>query len=123
MPRKCAPLTFGWRLWSQESSPLQSLQRRIRFERTVPIRTPSGCGLSSRPRAAKPTPPSVVAEAIREIVDGDSWQLRYPVGPDALPLLKGRTSKTDEQIIDEASQSDEAFVARVKRDYGLDVVL
>jgi NAD(P)-dependent dehydrogenase (short-subunit alcohol dehydrogenase family) len=76
--------------------------------------------LFGAPRA-KPTPPSVVADAIREIVDGDSWQLRYPVGPDALPLLKARASKTDEQIIDEASESDEAFVARIKHDYGLDV--
>ena len=72
---------------------------------------------------AKPTPPSVVADAIREIVDGDSWQLRYPVGPDAVPALKWRASKTDEQIVEEASESDEAFVARVKRDYGLDVAL
>jgi NAD(P)-dependent dehydrogenase (short-subunit alcohol dehydrogenase family) len=78
--------------------------------------------LFGAPRA-KPTPPSVVANAIREIVDGDGWQLRYPVGPDALPLLKVRASKTDEQIIDEASQSDETFVARVKRDYGLDIAL
>ena len=78
--------------------------------------------LFGAPRA-KPTPPSVVADAVREIVDGGSWQLRYPVGPDALPLLKVRVSKTDEQIIDEASQSDEAFVARVKRDYGLEVAL
>ena len=33
---------------------------------------------------AKPTPPSLVAELIRDIVDGDSWQLRYPAGPDAV---------------------------------------
>jgi NAD(P)-dependent dehydrogenase (short-subunit alcohol dehydrogenase family) len=99
------------------------------FTKAHPLQADSPYPHAKRLRAliaasrAKPTPPSVVAEAIREIVDGDSWQLRYPVGPDALPLLKGRTSKTDEQIIDEASQSDEAFVARVKRDYGLDVAL
>jgi NAD(P)-dependent dehydrogenase (short-subunit alcohol dehydrogenase family) len=72
---------------------------------------------------ANPTPPSVVGDLIRDIVDGDSWQLRYPVGPDAIPILKGRASKTDEQVVQEAAQSDDEFVKRVKRDYGLDVKL
>ena len=99
------------------------------FGKARPLRADSPYPHSKRLRAlfaavlAKPTPPSVVADAIREIVDGDSWQLRYPVGPDAMPILKARASKTDEQIIEEASQSDEAFVARMKRDYGLDVTL
>ena len=35
-----------------------------------------------------PTSAYVVGEQIRQIVDGDSWQLRYPVGPDAVPLMK-----------------------------------
>src|SRR6266702_4272207 len=35
----------------------------------------------------KPTSPYVVGEQIRQIVDGGSWQLRYPVGPDAVPFL------------------------------------
>ena len=46
----------------------------------------------------KPTSPYIVGEKIREIVDGDSWQLRYPVGPDAVPFLKWRASKTDEEV-------------------------
>jgi len=72
---------------------------------------------------AKPTPPSVVGELIRDIVDGDSWQLRYPAGPDAEPVLKRRASKTDEQVIQEAAQSDDEFVARIKRETGLDLTL
>jgi NAD(P)-dependent dehydrogenase (short-subunit alcohol dehydrogenase family) len=72
---------------------------------------------------AKPTPPSVVGELIRDIVDGDSWQLRYPAGPDAAPRLKSPASKTDEQVIEEASQSDDEFVARIKRETGLDLRL
>jgi NAD(P)-dependent dehydrogenase (short-subunit alcohol dehydrogenase family) len=72
---------------------------------------------------AKPTPPSVVGELIREIVDGDSWQLRYPAGPDAAPRLKSQASKTDEQVIEEAAQSDDEFVARIKRETGLDLTL
>ena len=68
---------------------------------------------------AKPTSPSVVGDLIRDIVDGDSWQLRYPAGPGTAEALKGRASKTDEQVILEAAQSDDEFVARVKRESGL----
>jgi hypothetical protein len=72
---------------------------------------------------AQPTPPSLVGDLIRDIVDGDSWQLRYPAGPDALPILKHRASKTDEQVIEEAAQTDDEFVKRVKREFGLDIKL
>ena len=71
----------------------------------------------------KPTSPYVVGEQIREIVDGDSGQLRYPVGPDAAPLLKWRASMTDEEAISFAAESDADYVARMKKDFGLDVVL
>jgi NAD(P)-dependent dehydrogenase (short-subunit alcohol dehydrogenase family) len=74
-------------------------------------------------RLANQTPPSVVGDLIRDIVDGDSWQLRYPAGPDAAPALKGRASKTDEQVVAEAAESDDEFVARVKREFGLDLTL
>jgi hypothetical protein len=74
-------------------------------------------------RLANPTPPSVVGDVIRDIVDGDSWQLRYPAGPDAAPRMKSRASKSDEQVILEAAQSDEEFLARVKRETGLDLTL
>jgi NAD(P)-dependent dehydrogenase (short-subunit alcohol dehydrogenase family) len=72
---------------------------------------------------ANPTPPSVVADVIRGIVDGDSWQLRYPAGPDAAPILSRRASKTDEQVILEAAESDDEFLARFKNEYGIDLVL
>jgi NAD(P)-dependent dehydrogenase (short-subunit alcohol dehydrogenase family) len=99
------------------------------FTKARPLRENSPYPHSKRLRAifaavlANPTPPSVVGNLIRDIVDGDSWQLRYPVGPDAMPILKGRASKTDEQIIEEAAQSDDEFVKRVKRDFGLDIKL
>ena len=73
-------------------------------------------------RLANPTPPSLVGDLIRDIVDGDSWQLRYPAG-DAAPALKGRASKTDEQVVAEAAESDDEFVARVKREFGFDLTL
>jgi hypothetical protein len=65
----------------------------------------------------------VVGDVVRDIVDGDSWQLRYLVGPDTELRLKARQSKTDEQVIAEAAQSDEEFLARIKRESGLDLVL
>jgi len=99
------------------------------FTKARPLPENSPCPHSKRLRAifaamlANPTPPSLVGEAIRDIVDGDSWQLRYPVGPDAAPALKWRASKTDEQVIEEAAQSDDEFVKRVKRDFKLDIKL
>ncbi len=72
---------------------------------------------------ANPTPPSLVGDLIRDIVNGDSWQLRYPAGPDAAPMLKARAMKSDEQVVEEAGDSDEAFLARMKRDFGLDLKL
>jgi NAD(P)-dependent dehydrogenase (short-subunit alcohol dehydrogenase family) len=72
---------------------------------------------------AKPTSPSVVGDLIRDIVDGDSWQLRYPAGRGAAEMLKNRASKTDEQVVLEAAQSDDEFVARIKRETGLDLTL
>jgi NAD(P)-dependent dehydrogenase (short-subunit alcohol dehydrogenase family) len=67
--------------------------------------------------------PYVVGEAIRGIVESNSWQLRYPVGQDAAPLLAWRASMTDEQWVDYAAVTDEEWVARVKRDFGIDVEL
>lgn len=72
---------------------------------------------------AKPTLPSVVADQIVEIVNGDSWQLRYLVGADAVALFESRARKTDEQVVAEAGDSDEAFKARIKRDRGVDIDL
>jgi len=43
--------------------------------------------------------------------------------PDAAPALNGRASKTDEQVVAEAAESDNEFVARVKREVGLDLTL
>jgi NAD(P)-dependent dehydrogenase (short-subunit alcohol dehydrogenase family) len=70
-----------------------------------------------------PTSPYIVGEKIREIVDGDSWQLRYPVGPDAVPFLKWRASKTDEEVVNLGGASDEEFKLLAKREFGLDVNL
>ena len=71
----------------------------------------------------KPTSPYVVGEQIRQIVEGDSWQLRYPVGPDAAPFLKWRASKTDEEMVEGGAATDKEYKAHVKREFGLDIEL
>jgi hypothetical protein len=58
----------------------------------------------SPPGSPIPSSPRWSATSFENIVTGDSWQLRYPAGPDAAPVLKGRASKTDEQVIEEAAQ-------------------
>jgi NAD(P)-dependent dehydrogenase (short-subunit alcohol dehydrogenase family) len=73
--------------------------------------------------AAGAATPDVVAVKIREIIDSGTWQLRHPVGPDALPFLGWRASLTDEQWADWGALDDNAWVAVVKRDFGLDVAL
>ena len=99
------------------------------FSKAAPIPADSPYPHSRRQRAlfaqslTKPTSPYVVGDKIREIVDSDSWQLRYPVGPDAAPFLQWRASKTDEEVINIGAASDADYVLMVKREFGLDVEL
>ena len=72
---------------------------------------------------AKPIPPSVVGDAIRDIVASDSLQLRYLVGPDAELWIKARANKTDEQVVLQGNESDAEFAQRMKRELGIDVKL
>ena len=71
---------------------------------------------------ARAVPPEVVAAEIKGIVEGDSWQLRYPVGPDARLLLAWRGAMTDEQWVERnAEPDDEAWCARMETEFRLDV--
>ena len=74
-------------------------------------------------RLANPTPPSVVGDLIRDIVNGDAGSCAMRRVPNAWPMLKTRAMKSDEQVVEEAGASDEAFLARIKRDLGLDLKL
>jgi NAD(P)-dependent dehydrogenase (short-subunit alcohol dehydrogenase family) len=70
-----------------------------------------------------PTPPSAVAEVIRNIIESGTWKLRHPAGPDAEPFLGWRAAMTDEQWIEFNALDAEGFKKRVKSDFGLDVDL
>ena len=67
-----------------------------------------------------PTSPTLVAETILEAAQTESWQLRYPVGPDAIPFLEWRASMTDEQWVDWNAQTDDEWYQAVQEDFGLD---
>jgi NAD(P)-dependent dehydrogenase (short-subunit alcohol dehydrogenase family) len=70
-----------------------------------------------------PVSPYVVGEAIRGIVEGDSWQLRYPVGPDAAPILAMRAAVTDEQWVASGAASDAEYKESMKQAFGLEIEL
>lgn len=68
----------------------------------------------------QPTPPSLVAQKILEVAESDSWQLRHPVGPDALPFLQWRNSMTDEDWVAYNATDNETYYQQFERDFGLD---
>jgi NAD(P)-dependent dehydrogenase (short-subunit alcohol dehydrogenase family) len=68
----------------------------------------------------RPTPPSVVAVKIRDIIESGTQQLRHPVGPDAEAFLAWRTSLNDEEWSAWGALPDEAWYERVAKDFGLD---
>jgi NAD(P)-dependent dehydrogenase (short-subunit alcohol dehydrogenase family) len=67
-----------------------------------------------------PAPPSLVGQKILEIVENGTWQLRHPVGPDAVPFLEWRRKMTDEQWADLNASEDETWYRNLERDFGLD---
>ncbi|GAB4034288.1 hypothetical protein GCM10028809_39160 [Spirosoma gilvum] len=64
--------------------------------------------------------PALAGELIQEIIVGNDNRLRYPVGPDALPLLGWRASLSDEDWIASAGIDDETWIAGMGQ-LGLDV--
>ncbi len=67
-----------------------------------------------------PAPPSLVGQKILEIVQSGTWQVRHPVGPDAVPFLEWRRKMTDEQWAELNGSDDETWYQGLQRDFGLD---
>ncbi len=67
--------------------------------------------------------PEAVALKIREIAEGDNWQLRHAASPDAGPFLGWRASMNDEQWTAWGALDDAEWASAVKRDFGIDVDL
>jgi NAD(P)-dependent dehydrogenase (short-subunit alcohol dehydrogenase family) len=63
--------------------------------------------------AKNPVPPSLVANKILEVAESGTWQLRHPVGPDAMPFLQWRSKMTDEAWVDTNAGDDATFFTRL----------
>jgi NAD(P)-dependent dehydrogenase (short-subunit alcohol dehydrogenase family) len=68
-----------------------------------------------------PASPSLVAQKIQEIIESGTWQLRHPVGPDALPFLGWRNSMSDEEWVDLHASDDDAWYGRMEKDFGMTI--
>ncbi len=67
-------------------------------------------------------PPSIVADAIVDIIDGKITSFRTPSGPDAQPFLDLRASQTDEQWIALSdTMDDDVYFDRFQAISGLDL--
>lgn len=64
--------------------------------------------------------PGVVAEVVRQAIETDAPQLRYPVGMGAEELIAGREKTSDEDWVALGGMSDEEWFAATKRIFGLD---
>lgn len=58
-------------------------------------------------------PATLVSDKILEVVQSGTWQLRHPVGPDALPLIARRQSMSDEDWVDWHGSNDDTFAIRL----------
>jgi NAD(P)-dependent dehydrogenase (short-subunit alcohol dehydrogenase family) len=66
-----------------------------------------------------PTPPLIVAEKIRSIVESGTWQLRHPVGPGAEPLLESRKATSDEDYIALHGADDDTWYTIMEQNTGM----
>ncbi len=66
-----------------------------------------------------PTSPTLVADTILNVVESGTWELRHPVGPDAIPFLDWRASMTDEQWVEWNSVPDDVWYDAVQETFGL----
>ena len=97
-----------------------SMARRIGDpppETVYPYRERFGAIFSASLR--NPTSPSLVAQKILEVAESEGWQLRHPVGPDAVPLLQWRSQMPDEAWVNHHACDNETFYERFERDFGV----
>jgi NAD(P)-dependent dehydrogenase (short-subunit alcohol dehydrogenase family) len=66
-----------------------------------------------------PSAPSLVALKILEITVSGTWQLRHPVGPDAVPFLQWRNQMSDKEWVDLFASDDETWYSRIEHDFAM----
>src|SRR5271165_50066 len=98
-----------------------AMARRIGYEASnSPYRQPARFASLFVASLKNPAPPSLVAQKILEIAESGTWQLRHPVGPDALPFLQWRSRMSDEEWVDLNASDDETWYRRIKSDFGME---
>ena len=70
-----------------------------------------------------PASTQIVADTIMEIVAGKRGGLRHPVGPDAIPFLEWRESKSDSDWANWHNVTDEEWCKSLQKDFGMNVKL
>lgn len=68
-----------------------------------------------------PRSPSLVAEAIRGIIESETWKLRHPVGPGSVAAMELRKTMTDEEWVERGALEDDAWYERIEREFGMDI--
>lgn len=61
-----------------------------------------------------------MADKVLEIASSATWQLRHPVGPDAVPFLGWRGQMSDEAWVDFGALDDNAWYDRARADFGVE---
>jgi len=69
----------------------------------------------------EPVSPSVVGDLIRDIIESDRSELRYPAGPDAEPLLRWRRDKNGKEWAAVGALDDNGWAREMHSALGLDV--
>ncbi|MGB5172320.1 MAG: SDR family oxidoreductase [Eudoraea sp.] len=70
-----------------------------------------------------PTPPTLVADLMLDLVNQETEKLRHPVGPDAIPFIEWRASMSDEEWVNWNSADDATWYKSVEEVFGLDARL
>lgn len=68
-----------------------------------------------------PRPPRLVAEAIRGIIESETWKFRHPVGPGSVAAMELRKTMTDEEWVERGALDDDAWYERIEREFGMDI--
>ena len=113
--------TFGVRVAIVEPGIIDTAMARRIEDRPNHTAYPHRARFSSLFSASlkNPVSPSIVALKILEIAENGTWQLRHPVGPDALPFLAWRSALSDEQWVELHAGDDENWNKSMERDFGL----
>ncbi len=109
--------TFGVRVLIVEPGIIDTaMARRITVSpRGSPYRQQERFAAMFASALKNPVHPSLVGKKILELAESDTWQLRHPVGPDAMPFLEWRGGMTDEAWVDLNAADDETWQRGLKR--------